>query len=129
MSEIVTVHDAKTRLSQLLAKVEAGEEVTIARGRVAIAKLVPIAPKPQRKFGALRRRISIGPEFFDPLPEQLEVIRIVHRRDPHQPEHDPHNRKLMNGKPGSSRSEIVSSSAAIHRYRGWLSGMAEVSPW
>jgi hypothetical protein len=33
----------------------------------------PAAPKPKREFGALRGRIAIGPEFFEPLPpEELD---------------------------------------------------------
>jgi prevent-host-death family protein len=69
MDDIVTVHAAKTHLSQLLARVEAGEVITIARGRTPVAKLVPIAPRPHREFGAMRGQIGIGPEFFEPLPE------------------------------------------------------------
>jgi prevent-host-death family protein len=69
MEEIVSVHAAKTHLSQLLARVEAGEVITIARARTPVAKLVPIAPRPKREFGAMRGQISIGPEFFEPLPE------------------------------------------------------------
>jgi prevent-host-death family protein len=69
MDDFVTVHAAKTHLSRLLARVEAGEIITIARGRTPVAKLVPIAPKPGREFGAMRGHISIGPEFFEPLPE------------------------------------------------------------
>jgi prevent-host-death family protein len=67
----VTIHTAKTTLSQLLARVEAGEEIVLARGKQPIAKLVPFHPAPiKRRFGALRGIISIGPEFFEPLPEQ-----------------------------------------------------------
>jgi prevent-host-death family protein len=69
MDEIVTVHAAKTRLSQLLARVEAGEVIVIARDKTPVAKLVPIARKGKRAFGALRGKISVGPEFFEPLPE------------------------------------------------------------
>jgi prevent-host-death family protein len=68
--DIVTIHTAKTTLSQLLARVEAGEEIVLARGRNPIAKLVPFhPPRPGRRFGALRGTIRIGPEFFEPLPE------------------------------------------------------------
>jgi prevent-host-death family protein len=70
MDEIVSVHDAKTHLSKLLARVEAGEVITIARGKTPVAKLVPAAPKGKREFGAMRGKFSIGPEFFDPLPEE-----------------------------------------------------------
>lgn len=70
MDEVVNTHDAKTRLSQLLAKVEAGQTVTIARDGKPVAKLVPIASAGKRKFGTMRGKIAIGPEFFEPLPEE-----------------------------------------------------------
>ena len=69
MDDMVSIHTAKTHLSRLLARVEAGEVITIARGRTPIAKLVPIASKAKREFGAMRGQITIGPEFFEPLPE------------------------------------------------------------
>jgi prevent-host-death family protein len=70
MDEIVSVLVAKTNLSKLLARVEAGETITIARGKVPVAKLVPALPRGKREFGAMRGKFSIGPEFFDPLPEE-----------------------------------------------------------
>ena len=67
---IVTIHKAKTTLSQLIARVEAGEEVVLARGKEPVAKLVPFrAPSAGRRFGALRGLVTVGPEFFAPLPE------------------------------------------------------------
>lgn len=69
MDEIVSVLAAKTHLSKLLARVEAGETITIARGKVPVAKLVPLAPRPRREFGVMRGKFSIGPEFFEPLPD------------------------------------------------------------
>jgi prevent-host-death family protein len=69
--EIVTVHTAKSTLSQLLARVEAGEEIILARGRKPIARLVPFQAKvAKRKFGALAGVVSVGAEFFEPLSEQ-----------------------------------------------------------
>jgi prevent-host-death family protein len=69
--DTVTIHAAKTTLSQLLARVEAGEEIVLARGKVPIAKLVPYQPvKPKREFGAFRDVVSVGPAFFDPLPDE-----------------------------------------------------------
>ena len=69
--QVVTIHAAKTTLSQLLARVEAGEEIVLARGKNPIAKLVPLKPAAtKRRFGALRGRISIGPGFFEPLTER-----------------------------------------------------------
>ena len=69
--EIVTIHTAKTTLSQLLARVEAGEEIVLARGKEPIAKLVPFQPTAvKRRFGALRGVIAVGSKFFDPLPAE-----------------------------------------------------------
>jgi prevent-host-death family protein len=67
-----TIHAAKTNLSKLVARAEAGEEVVLARGKDPVAKIVPVTSKarPKRKFGALKGKIRIGPEFFDPLPEE-----------------------------------------------------------
>jgi prevent-host-death family protein len=68
--ETVTIHAAKTTLSQLLARVEAGEEIVLARGKVPIARLVPYQPvKPKRQFGALRGVVSVDQTFFEPLPD------------------------------------------------------------
>mgnify|MGYP001588092724 CR=1 FL=1 len=64
MSITVKVADAKTRLSELLAKVEAGEEVIIARGSAPIARLVRIDESAHRRaaIGALRaERARLGP--------------------------------------------------------------------
>jgi antitoxin (DNA-binding transcriptional repressor) of toxin-antitoxin stability system len=69
--QTVTIHAAKTTLSQLLARVEAGEEIVLARGKKPIAKLVPFRPPGRgRRFGVLRGTIAVGPEFFEPLPEK-----------------------------------------------------------
>jgi prevent-host-death family protein len=66
----VTVHVAKTQLSKLIARAEAGEEVIIARGKKPVVRLVAVAEtKPQGRFGAMKGRASVGPEFFEPLPE------------------------------------------------------------
>jgi antitoxin (DNA-binding transcriptional repressor) of toxin-antitoxin stability system len=66
----VTVQSAATTLSRPVALAEAGEEIILMRGNVPVAKIVPFRPvTPKRQFGALRGKFSIGPEFFDPLPE------------------------------------------------------------
>jgi antitoxin (DNA-binding transcriptional repressor) of toxin-antitoxin stability system len=70
MDEIVTIHVAKTTLSQLIARVEAGEEIIIARDKSPVARLVPIGRvKAKRQFGALRGKASVDARFFEPLPE------------------------------------------------------------
>ena len=67
-----TIHAAKTNLSKLIARAEAGEEIVLARGKDPVVKIVPVAAraKPHRKFGALKGKIKTGPEFFEPLPEE-----------------------------------------------------------
>jgi len=68
-----TIHRAKTNLSKLIARVEAGEEVVITRGAKPVARLMPIAAKPmKRRFGMLKGKIPNLPDefFLDPLPEE-----------------------------------------------------------
>ena len=67
---VVNVHQAKTSLSRLLAQVEAGEEVVIARRGEPVARLVRCKPRSKRQFGAMKGQIVIDDSFFDPLPEE-----------------------------------------------------------
>ena len=71
----VNIHEAKTQLSRLIARVEEGEEVIIARAGEPVAKLVRAEPaKGTRKLGAYAGKIwiaddfdaSLDPETFDP---------------------------------------------------------------
>lgn len=50
----VNVHEAKTQLSRLLKRVEAGEEVIIARNGKPVARLAPFKKRGKRKPGALK---------------------------------------------------------------------------
>jgi len=66
-----TIHEAKTNLSRLIMDVEAGGEVIISRGKVPVARLVAVKPSPKkRELGMFKGEFSIGPEFFEPLPEE-----------------------------------------------------------
>ena len=66
----VTVHAAKTNLSKLLARVEAGEEIIIARGKTPIARLTPVRSRPAlHRFGAMKEIVSVGSEFFEPMTD------------------------------------------------------------
>jgi prevent-host-death family protein len=71
----VTIHTAKTHLSKLIERALAGEEVIIARRDKPVARLVAFDDtKPKRQFGAMRGKVWVGPEFFEPLPdEELEA--------------------------------------------------------
>lgn len=65
------MHEAKTRLSELVAEVEAGGEVVLARNGVPVARLVPYAaPLPERRFGSMKGRARVDDAFFDPLPPE-----------------------------------------------------------
>ena len=55
----VSVHDAKTNLSKLIAAALEGDEMVIARGRVPVVRLVPVAPRGRRCFGALKGKIAM----------------------------------------------------------------------
>ncbi len=67
---VINVSAAKTHLSRLLAQVERGEEIVIARRGKPVARLVVCRPGGQRRFGALRDRISLDDRFFEPLPRE-----------------------------------------------------------
>ena len=66
----VNVHEAKTNLSRLLAQVEAGEEVIIARNGKPVARLVGVQKRGKRHFGSMKGLIKLDDSFFDPLPEE-----------------------------------------------------------
>jgi antitoxin (DNA-binding transcriptional repressor) of toxin-antitoxin stability system len=68
-----TVHKAKPPLSKLIAMAERGEEVVIARGDKRAVRLTAVEfPKPAhpRRLGMFDGQFEIGPEFFEPLPEE-----------------------------------------------------------
>jgi prevent-host-death family protein len=64
------VHDAKTHFSRLLDRVAQGEEIIIAKSGRPVAKLVRVTMEPRRP-GRLKGRIRIGPDFDDPLPDEV----------------------------------------------------------
>ena len=68
---VVTIHKAKTELSKLLKRVEAGEEIVIARGGKPVARIVPAEPpkKKSRGEGAWAGQFVFPDSFFDPLPD------------------------------------------------------------
>ena len=59
---IVTIHQAKTHLSSLIARAEAGEEIVIARGKAPVVRLAPVASAPtQRKVGLMKGQMARPP--------------------------------------------------------------------
>jgi prevent-host-death family protein len=73
----VNIHEAKTQLSRLIAKVEQGEEVVIARAGEPVAKLVRAdRPKQGRNLGEYAGKIWIAADFDAPLdPETFKPER------------------------------------------------------
>jgi prevent-host-death family protein len=67
----VNIHEAKTRLSQLIQCVLDGEEVIIARNNQPVVRLEPITRTPaKRKLGSLRGLVkSIAEDFDAPLDD------------------------------------------------------------
>lgn len=63
----VTVQEAKTQLSKLLRRVEAGEEITIRRGKVPVAVLIraPVSRDERSIWGSVDG--ELGPDFDEPL--------------------------------------------------------------
>lgn len=68
MPDSIDTYAAKTHLSQLLARAEAGEEIVITRRGTPVAKLVPVAPKPPVIFGLLKGKVWISDDFNDEDP-------------------------------------------------------------
>ena len=69
----VNIHEAKTHLSRLLARVVRGAEIILARAGRPVAKIAPITPHVvRRKPGTARGKISITPDFDTRLPNELQ---------------------------------------------------------
>ncbi len=68
----VNVYEAKTKLSKLLQRVAAGEEIVISNRGVPVARLVPF-PQHQgpRPLGFDKGRVRIGADFDAPLPPDI----------------------------------------------------------
>jgi prevent-host-death family protein len=67
----IKVHEAKTNLSKLIERAQRGEEVIIARGETPVVRLVAIGEvQGRRQPGALRGKLRVGREFFEPLPAE-----------------------------------------------------------
>ena len=71
MAHTVNIYEAKTRLSALLAEVEAGGEVVIARAGRPVARLIGAGEVTTRRTpGAWQGRVRIADDF-DVLPDEV----------------------------------------------------------
>jgi prevent-host-death family protein len=66
------MHEAKTTLSQLVERAEAGEEIVLARNGRPVARIIPIAGTPSLAAvrGAWRDRVHMADDF-DELPDDI----------------------------------------------------------
>ncbi|MFZ1381680.1 MAG: type II toxin-antitoxin system prevent-host-death family antitoxin [Scrofimicrobium sp.] len=85
MTITVNVQEAKTRLSDLLRRTEAGEKVVIARAGVPVAELSGVSPRKRDLSKPLLRNLPKGggEELLEPLgEEELRLWEDGHSLDP-----------------------------------------------
>lgn len=69
--EAVNIYEAKTRLSQLVDKAASGEDVVVSRNGKPLVRITKLeATQRQIKFGVLKGRVRIAPDFDAPLPDE-----------------------------------------------------------
>jgi prevent-host-death family protein len=67
---VINIHEAKTHLSRLLQRVKGGEEITIAKAGLPIARIVPIeSSAAKRQLGIDRGLVWIADDFDAPSSE------------------------------------------------------------
>ena len=68
---VINIYEAKTHLSRLVDRAEAGEEIVIARNGKPAARLVPLAieKRAPRVLGSMRGLIHVPDDFNDPMPD------------------------------------------------------------
>lgn len=69
----LNIHQAKTHLSAVLAKLKPGDKVLICRRNTPIAEIraLPSAPGRRRPVGLEAGRLKVSPSFFEPLPNDV----------------------------------------------------------
>lgn len=68
------VHEAKTHLSKLLARVAQGERIVIAKAGKPVAVIEPYTEQPRRRVYGIDKGRVIGDDWDDPLPEFEEYM-------------------------------------------------------
>ncbi|MBI4189880.1 MAG: type II toxin-antitoxin system Phd/YefM family antitoxin [Betaproteobacteria bacterium] len=70
--ETINIHQAKTQLSRLIERVNAGEEIVIAKAGRPVARLVPAAASTAPRMpGLMKGRIHVSKDFDAPLADDL----------------------------------------------------------
>ena len=73
MMDVISMHQAKSSLSQLVSRAQSGETVYIGAYGKAQAKIVPIDEHdmPKTKFGILAGKLTVPDDFDEPLPDDV----------------------------------------------------------
>jgi len=72
MKKVFSVTEAKAQFSKLVRRVAAGEEITITKQDVPVARLVPVeAKKGKRRLGFYEGKLTIPGDFDAPLPDDI----------------------------------------------------------
>jgi antitoxin (DNA-binding transcriptional repressor) of toxin-antitoxin stability system len=68
----VTIHEAKTNLSKLIAAALAGEEIVIARGKEPVVTLTPVVKKQGKRTPGLLKGVISDPDesAFAPMTDE-----------------------------------------------------------
>ena len=74
MTHFVSLFDAKTKLSSLVNRAAAGEEIVIAKNGVARARLVPLPTTVPRRIPTGLLDITYVAEDFDAPDPELEAL-------------------------------------------------------
>lgn len=77
MPESVPINEAKTRLSELVRRVENGEEIVIRRGAKPVVRMVPEPVSKVLPPGSIPGiKIWMADDFDDPLPEFEQYMGV-----------------------------------------------------
>ena len=73
MEKAVNIHEAKTHLSRLIERVEAGEEITLARAGRPVARLVPVSRSTEpRPLGLWKGKVWLADDWdSDEVNEEI----------------------------------------------------------
>ena len=74
MTEIVNLYDAKARLSRLIDRATAGEDILIGRAGKPLVRLVPVEDMRPREPGLLKG-LTVPDALFNPLPDEEQAFR------------------------------------------------------
>ena len=72
--ETVNLYEARTNLSRLVERAARGEEIVIAKAGRPLARLVPLTRRTTpRPLGLLAGQVTAGPDFDEPLPDDIQA--------------------------------------------------------